>query len=155
MSNSIRPNSVMLKIFWCSEYKNKFGENFTSKIPVVIELSLLKKLDKEYGYYAVLEAIEAFMERMKKEYCHITFFYKIFKDKYQDAIRLRYIAKYKRLRDCFPEEIRKPLTELLEEYIICSHEMMSSYDVSRRNMLLEQIEKLADDYIKEQGWKVA
>lgn len=87
-----------------------------------MELTLLKKLIKEYNEYIVLEAIDGFISGSKTaEKVTIPYFAtpKVFKDINTDIIRLKDVAKYFRyLKDNKVErKKRKKIEELLHEYI--------------------------------------
>lgn len=114
-------NCTDIRGYWEEKYLTKFKYPYYSP-KVVMELTLLKKLIKEYNEYIVLEAIDTFFSGSKTaEKVTIPYFAtpRVFKDMNKEILRLKDVAKYFRyLKDNKVElKKRKKIEELLHEYI--------------------------------------
>jgi hypothetical protein len=118
-------NSTMnckdIRSYWEDKYLKKFKIPYYSP-KVIMELTLLKKLIKEYNEYIVLEAVDTFITGSKTaEKVTIPYFAtpKVFKDVNKELLLLKDVAKYFRYlkENKVDRKKRIKIEELLHEYI--------------------------------------
>jgi len=107
----------LLRSYFVSKYKQKFGKQYHSKYKWP-ELSVLTKLLNQYSQYLILEAIDRFISEINQERASICYFAsdKVFSNKFSDLIRNKELVKYKRLIPFYSQEDQKIIKKLLWEY---------------------------------------
>ncbi len=133
-----------LRQYFIYKYNNKYGDSYDD-CKKGLDLKLLKNLTAIYSYDVIYLAINYFFQKIPKQNASILLFSsrRFFDSEFERLIKNKDSAYYIRNINVFPEERRKKITTLLDEYTdYTSALVLSDEEITRKKEILKELEEI-------------